>query len=80
MKRLISNWLDGYYYNVPVDELISIIDNAINNGYSITWDGDTGKDNFYKAGYAVIPVDEDKEIKDEEDQDEENIPEREVEK
>lgn len=53
-----DNWTNGLYYNVPLDDLISIIDNALNNGYSITWDGDTGRDHFLKAGYAVIPFEE----------------------
>ena len=83
--ELPDNWLDGYYYNIPIDELMSIIDNAINNCYSITWDGDTGRDNFHKAGYAVIPVDKDDSTENdkaeaEEDKDEEKAPEPEVEK
>lgn len=62
--QLPDNWTNEEYYNVPMDELVSIIDNAINNGYSICWDGDSGSDNFYrKEGYAVIP--EEKKKKDE---------------
>lgn len=55
-----DNWAEGKYYNVPLDELIKIMDNALENGYSIAWDGDVGKDNFYrKEGYAVVPIDGD---------------------
>lgn len=55
-----DNWTDDYYYNVPIDDLISVMDNAIKRGYSIAWDGDTGRDNFYRdKGYAVIPKDDD---------------------
>ncbi len=54
--ELPDNWSNGEYYNVPVNELIKIMDNAIKNGYSVCWDGDSGKDNFLrKEGYAVIP-------------------------
>ncbi|MFC2084770.1 C1 family peptidase [Bacteroidota bacterium] len=53
-----DNWLDYKYYNVPINDLISIIDYSLNNGYTICWDGDVGSDNFNKAGYAVVPVDD----------------------
>jgi len=52
-----DNWANAEYYNVPIDDLIKIIDNALKSGYSVDWDGDTGRDNFYrKKGYAVVPV------------------------
>jgi len=55
-----DNWDDGEYYNVPLDELLKIMNSAISNGYSIAWDGAVGKDNFYrKEGYAVVPVEGD---------------------
>ena len=62
--QLPDNWTNSEYYNIPVNELISIMDNSIKKGYSIAWDGDTGKDNFYKKeGIALIPEsDEIKEI------------------
>ncbi len=54
-----DNWEEGEYYNVPLNDLIKIMDNALANGYSIAWDGAVGKDNFYrKKGYAVVPIDE----------------------
>ena len=54
-----DNWEEGEYYNVPLNDLIEIMDNALANGYSIGWDGAVGKDNFYrKKGYAVVPIDE----------------------
>lgn len=62
--QLPDNWSNEEYYNVPMNELLEIIDNALNNGYSVCWDGDSGDDNFYRNdGYAVIPVKE--KIKDE---------------
>lgn len=61
-----DNWTNSEYYNVPIDDLMAIIDNAIENGYSIVWDGDTSEKTFYrKKGYAVIPVDTENESNDE---------------
>lgn len=51
-----DNWTNDLYYNVPIEDIVQIIDNALKNGYTVAWDGDTGKDNFYKEGYAVVPV------------------------
>jgi bleomycin hydrolase len=53
-----DNWTNDLYYNVPIDEIVEIIDNSLSNGYTVAWDGDTGKDDFYKEGYAVVPVEE----------------------
>ena len=55
-----DNWADGEYYNVPLNDLVKIMDNALANGFTIAWDGDVGRDNFYRnEGYAVVPVDND---------------------
>ena len=54
-----DNWTNNEYYNLPIDDLIEVINNAIENSYSVVWDGDTSEKTFYrKKGYAVIPVDE----------------------
>lgn len=51
-----DNWANAEYYNIPLDELIEIIEKSIKNGYSVCWDGDSGRDNFYREEcYAVIP-------------------------
>ncbi len=51
-----DNWAFAEYYNLPIDELVEVIDYSLQNGYSVLWDGDVGSDNFYKEGYAVVPV------------------------
>ncbi len=62
-----DNWTNNEYYNLPIDDLIEVINNAIENSYSVVWDGDTSEKTFYrKKGYAVIPVDEENEEDDEE--------------
>jgi bleomycin hydrolase len=69
-----DNWTNSEYYNVPIDEMMEIIDYALENGYSVAWDGDTSEKTFYrKDGYAVIPVDEEKN----DDEEEELLPEKE---
>jgi bleomycin hydrolase len=56
--KIPDNWQSKEYYNVPIDDLISIMDNSIDMGYSVLWDGDVGKEYFYRSGYAVIPTDD----------------------
>ncbi len=52
-----DNWAEGEYYNVPLNELLDIMNHAIKNGFSVAWDGAVGKNNFYrKLGYAVVPI------------------------
>ncbi len=56
-----DNWSFGKTYNVPIDELIQIIDNAIKNNYSIAWAADVSEKGFsFQNGLALIPQ---KEIK-----------------
>jgi len=53
-----DNWLWGEVYNVPLDEMITIIDNSINNGYTVAWASDVSEKGFSssKNGVAVVPV------------------------
>ncbi len=51
-----DNWTDDTYYNLPIDDLMKVIDNALNNGYSVCWDGDVSERGFsHRKGYAVLP-------------------------
>ncbi|MCF8296418.1 MAG: C1 family peptidase [Saprospiraceae bacterium] len=57
-----DNWTNSLYYNVPIEELIQIINNSIENNYSICWDGDVSEKGFsHKNGLAIVP---DKNVKD----------------
>ncbi len=52
-----DNWAQGEYYNVPLNDLIKIMDHALATGYTVAWDGSIPKKNFYrKRDYAVVPV------------------------
>jgi len=54
-----DNWAHGLYYNIPIGELMQIIDNALNNGYSVCWDGDVSEEDFnHSAGTAVLSIKE----------------------
>lgn len=51
-----DNWLWGSYYNVPLDDLKAIIDNAVENGYPLVWAADVSEGGFkWKKGVAVMP-------------------------
>ncbi len=51
-----DNWTMGRFYNVPLDELIEIMDYSLNNGYTVNWDGDVSERNFsHTNGVALIP-------------------------
>jgi aminopeptidase C len=47
-----DNWRNPLTWNVPVDDLQKIIDNAIMNGYTIAWGGDVSEDGFTRKGLA----------------------------
>lgn len=36
-----------------MDDMIKIIDNAINNGYTVAWGGDVSEDGFTRKGLAI---------------------------
>lgn len=53
-----DNWMKGSFYNVPLDEFQSIIDNAIDNGFTIAWDADVSEKGFsFTNGMAIVPAD-----------------------
>lgn len=51
-----DNWINYEYYNVPIDQLVEVTENAINNGYSVAWAADVSERGFnWKKGYANLP-------------------------
>ncbi|MDD2263720.1 MAG: C1 family peptidase [Bacteroidales bacterium] len=50
-----DNWEHERYYNVPLDEFMTIADYALKKGYTLAWDGDLGKNFSQENGVAVIP-------------------------
>jgi len=53
-----DNWAWDQVYNVPLNEMDEIIDNAVNNGYTVAWAADVSEKGFATSqkGIAVIPV------------------------
>jgi Aminopeptidase C len=51
-----DNWDHGNYYNLPLDEFMSVIDYALNNGHTVAWDGDVSEKGFsHVNGVAINP-------------------------
>ncbi len=48
-----DNWRWGMSYNLPIDELMQVFDNAIMTGYSIAWGSDVSEAGFSRNGVAV---------------------------
>ena len=56
MLEVSDNWLGGQYYNLPLDEFKAVVDNALDNGYSILWAADVSEGGFkWNDGYAIMP-------------------------
>lgn len=54
--EVADNWLWGQYHNVRLEELKAVVDNAIDNGYSVVWAADVSEGGFkWRKGYAVLP-------------------------
>lgn len=51
-----DNWSNGMFYNVTVDELSQIAENAVTKGYSVLWASDVSEKTFSaKEGLALMP-------------------------
>lgn len=49
-----DNWRQPATWNVPMDEMAAIIDNAVMNGYTVAWGGDVSEDGFTRDGLALL--------------------------
>ena len=50
-----DNWRWAQSYNLPIDELMEVFDNAIMEGYTIAWGSDVSESGFTRNGVAVMP-------------------------
>ena len=50
-----DNWRMDQMYNVPMDEMMQIIDNAIRHGYTLAWGADVSETGFTRKGIGVMP-------------------------
>ena len=55
-----DNWDHEKLWNVPLEDFIEIMDNALKNGYTVAWDGDLTSGEFqHNRGIAICPNPED---------------------
>ena len=51
-----DNWLNASYINLPLAEMKEIVDNAIDNGYTVLWAADVSEPGFkWYDGVALMP-------------------------
>ena len=51
-----DNWMMKNSYNVPLDEMMHVINAAIDNGYAVCWGADVSDKGFnWRKGVAVLP-------------------------
>ncbi len=56
LLEIPDNWIWGSIGNVPLDEMMGLLDHALKNGYSVCWDADVGERSYdWKKGVALMP-------------------------
>lgn len=51
-----DNWLWRESYNIPMQEMMDVIDYSLDHGYTVAWATDVSEKGFsYKNGLAIIP-------------------------
>ncbi len=50
-----DNWRMDQMYNVPLEDLMRIIDNALEKGYTLAWGADVSEIGFTRKGIGVVP-------------------------
>ena len=52
-----DNWMMKSVYNIPMDEMVEVIDNALLNDFSIAWASDVSEKGFsFRDGLALVPL------------------------
>lgn len=50
-----DNWNGGRYFNLPLDEFVAVIDNSLEKGFTVCWDGDMSEKSYSdKAGLGIM--------------------------
>lgn len=51
-----DNWEHQLMYNLPLDELVQVLDHALDNGHTVCWDGDVSEKGFsFTNAIAINP-------------------------
>ncbi len=51
-----DNWLWGTCNNLPLEDMMAVIDNAIMEGYTVLWASDVSEQGFGRSGVAMFPT------------------------
>ena len=60
--EVCDNWRWDYSYNLPIDELMEVMYNAIDKGYTFAWASDVSEKGFTRDGIGIVPVEEKKAV------------------
>ena len=60
--EVCDNWRWDTAYNLPMDEMMEVMYNAIDKGYTIAWGSDVSEKGFTRDGLAVVPVEQKKAV------------------
>ncbi len=53
-----DNWMWGTSYNLPLEELMEVMESAVENGYSVAWGADVSEKGFsFRDRLAIVPTD-----------------------
>jgi aminopeptidase C len=52
--EVCDNWRGSQSFNVPIDELMAVVDNALDNGYTVCWGADVSHDGFTRDGLGIL--------------------------
>lgn len=59
-----DNYSNGSYFNVPIEDFQTIVDHAMENNFTVAWDGDVSEKGFSaKNGLAILPADKNRKDK-----------------
>ncbi len=50
-----DNWRNALSYNLPLDDMMAVIKNAVDNGYTLAWGADVSETGFTRDGIGVMP-------------------------
>lgn len=51
-----DNWSWGICYNLPLDEMMAVVDHALSNGYTVAWSTDVSEKGFSRTkGLGLVP-------------------------
>lgn len=55
--QIPDNWIWSEAYNLPLDDMMTTLNNTLENGYTVAWATDVSEKGFsYKNGLAIVPA------------------------